>query len=182
MPTGLNRALQVRTADRLRAELTYEQLTGLPAIAALTAVDQRELCEVGGGRLAAVAIKIDTWTVDPADDAGPVQVVPLLTVLEVVKLVDAHIRRTDLLAALSANTLVVLAPGLEPVGGRSLADRLRNLFASRSLEVDGALVYLRVDVGAAYRSLASPAGWTVAKLAAEAESQATETLPIESVA
>jgi hypothetical protein len=188
MPIGLNRALQVRTADRLRAELASEQQTGLPQIAALTAIDQRELCEVGGGRLAAVAVKIDSWMVHPAEEARDVAAVPVLTVREVVELIGAHIRRTDLLAALSASTLIVLAPGLEPVGGRSLADRLRNLFVSRTLDVAGAQVYLRVHVGAAYRSLASPSGWTVAELAALAEmaalteGQASEPRPIESVA
>jgi GGDEF domain-containing protein len=188
MPTGLNRALQVRTADRLRAELAYEQQTGLPQIAALSAGDQRELCEAGGGRLAAVAIKVDSWIIDPAERASHVQAVPVLTVREVVSLVGAHIRRTDLLAALSASTLVVLAPGLEPVGGRSLADRLRNLFVSRTLDVAGEQVYLRVHVGTAYRSLASPSGWTVAELAALAElsalaeGQPTDQPAIESVA
>ena len=45
-------------------------------------------------------------------------------VREVARLMDEHVRRTDLLGWLSAETLLVLAPGIDSVGGRSLAMRL----------------------------------------------------------
>jgi hypothetical protein len=163
MPTGLNRALQVRTADRLRAGLARDELTGLPAVDALSDMDQEEMCEVGGGRLAAVAIRLEPSAVHA------------LALDEVVRLIDEHVRRTDLLAALHAGTLVVLAPGLDPVGGQRLAERLRDLLTNRQAD-------LRVQVGAAYRSAASPQGWTIRALAAEAESHATEALAVESIA
>jgi hypothetical protein len=143
MSNAVNRALQVRAADRMRAALGRDVATGLPAIEDLSEADQRELCDIGGGRLAAVAIRLH----------GPAQV-------DVARLLEEHVRRTDLLGTLGGNLLLLLAPGLDPVGGRSLADRLHVLL----IESD-----VTVSVGAAYRSAASSTGWTTRALAAEAE-------------
>jgi len=173
MPLAMNRALQVRTADRLRAILASDPISGLPMIDALSEQDQRELCDAGSGRLAAVAIRVACF-VD-----GRLQPLDAPTRREVARMVDDHVRRTDLLGVLVSDTLLVLAPGLEPVGGRSLADRLRGLLANRLVEIGGVPVELRVRVGAAFRSAASPPGWTTPALAAEAEVNAN---PIEFVA
>jgi hypothetical protein len=181
MPTGMIRALQVRTADRLRASLVVDSLSGLPAIDALSEADQRELCDVGGGRLAAVAIQV-SWR--PGSDVAEPRVLQLqaLMMREVARLIDDHVRRTDLLGILGADTLLVLAPGLDPLGGRSLADRLRTFLSDRIVEVGGLQVELLVKVGAAFRSAASPPGWTTRALAAEAEIHLSTAQPIESVA
>src|ERR1700736_3228064 len=101
MSIGLNRALQVRTADRLRAKLARDEATGLPIAGALSEADQRELCEVGGGRVAAVAICIDAWTpfeMEPQllHEAGE----RTLVVREVARFVDERVRRTDLVGLL----------------------------------------------------------------------------------
>jgi hypothetical protein len=164
MPTGINRALQVRAANRLRASLARDELSGLPLIGALAADEQRELLEVGGGRLAAIAIRVST---DPASDEveGP-------ALREVARLVDGHVRRTDLLGWLEARTLLLVAPGLEPVFGRSLAERLREVMADFHIEVAGIQVVVNVAVGVAYRSAASPTGWTTGGLLAEADADA----------
>ena len=78
---------------------------------------------------------------------------------------------------------MVLAPGVDPVGGRALAGRLRELFIDRQVELQGHVqLEVRVSVGAAYRSGASRSGWTIRALAAEAELNASEPLAIESVA
>src|ERR1700704_3183165 len=188
MPTGMNRALQVRAADRLRAALTTDALSGLPVIDALSELDQRELCEVGGGRLAAVAIQV-SWrpgalSVRPGAVVGDPPGLPLqsLMVREVARLIDEHVRRTDLLGVLGTDTLLVLAPGLDPLSGRSLADRLRSFLADRMVEAGDAQVELLVKVGPPFRSAASPPGWTTRALAAEAEIHMSSSLPIESVA
>jgi GGDEF domain-containing protein len=183
MSTGLNRALQVRTADRLRAELARDEATGLPLAGALSEVDRRELCEVGGGRVAAVAICIDAWT--------PFKLEPkllhhdgerALVVREVARFVDEHVRRTDLVGWLSAETLLVVAPGIDAIGSRNLAERLQVLLARDSLEIAGMPLALRVRVGAASRSHASPSSWTLSALGAEAELQANEPLSVATVA
>jgi hypothetical protein len=168
VPPGLNRALQVRTADRLRDALMRDAQSDLPRISALSADDQRELCEVGGGRLAAVAIQVE-WLAEaeaPAELEG-------LCIREVGRLMSEHVRRTDLVGSLRHDTLIVLAPGMDPAGGASLCERLRRLLVDRRLEIDGVAVSLRVRVGAAYRSPASPGGWTTHGLAAEAQLHAT---------
>jgi GGDEF domain-containing protein len=178
MPTGMIRALQVRTADRLRASLVVDSLSGLPSIDALSEADQRELCDVGGGRLAAVAIQV-SWR---AVEETRVLQLQALMVREVARLIDDHVRRTDLLGILGTDTLLVLAPGLDPLSGRSLADRLRTFLADRIVEAGGTAVELLVKVGAAFRSAASPPGWTTRALAAEAEIHLSGAPPIESVA
>jgi hypothetical protein len=161
MPMGLNRTLQVRTANRLRADLPRDASSGLPAIGALSELDQRELSEVGGGRLTAVAICV----------------VDSVMVGEVVRVVAAAVRRTDLFGWLNDETLVVLAPGLDPVAGQALADRLRDLFVDHDVEIDGQATSVQVEVGSAHRSGASGTGWTIRALTAEAELQAAAPLP-----
>jgi hypothetical protein len=162
MPSNLNRALQVRTADRLRASLGRDEVHGLPVIDGLSDADQRALCDVGGGRLAAVAIRVSSSADEPRT----------LVAREVSRLVAEHVRRTDLFGALGKETLLILSPGLEPLGGQALAQRLRDLLNQRQMHIGGYRLVLRVQVGAAYRSAASPAGWTAQGLAAEAELQA----------
>jgi len=179
MPTGLNRALQVRTADRLRAELGRDEATGLPIVGSLSEADRRELCDVGGGRVVAVAICVDRWT---PFDALASACQRTMVMREVARLVDENVRRTDLLCWLSAETLVVLAPGIDPVGGRSLAGRLRVTLTRGSVEIAGAPVELQVRVGCASRSHASPSSWTLAALGAEAEFQAREPAAVATVA
>jgi hypothetical protein len=169
MSPGLNRALQVRTADRLRAELPREEATGLPIVGVLSEADRRELCGVGGGQVAAVALCLDAWP----RDLHVVQDLALLA-REAVRLMEEHVRRTDLLGWLNAETLLVLAPGLDIVGARSLAARLLGLLADRQLEIDGKSIELRVRVGCACRSQASAPGWTITTLGAEAQLQASE--------
>ncbi len=175
MPTGLNRALQVRTADRLRAELGRDEATGLPIVGALSEEDRRELCDVGGGRVVAVAICVDGYV--------PVTGIERVIVMrEVARLIDENVRRTDLLGLLAAETLIVLAPGIDAVGGRNLATRLRLMLTRASVEIAATPVELRIRVGCASRSHASPSGWTLAALGAEAEIQAGEPAAIATVA
>ena len=183
MPTGLNRALQVRTADRLRAELVRDEATRLPIVGSLSEVDRRELCDVGGGRVVAVAICVDAWAPFEMelhvlhDDSERA-----LIMREVARLVDENVRRTDLLGWLSAETLIVLAPGIDAVGGRSLAARLHAQLAASHVEIAGIPLELRVRVGCASRSHASPSTWTLSALGAEAELQASEPLSVATVA
>jgi GGDEF domain-containing protein len=182
MPTGLNRALQVRTADRLRAELVRDEATGLPIVGSLSEADRRELCDVGGGRVVAVAICLDAWASlevhvlrDDCDERA-------LVMREVARLVDDNVRRTDLLGWLSAETLIVLAPGIDAVGGRSLAKRLETMLVRSRVEIASTPLELRIRVGSASRSHASPSSWTLAALGAEAEFQASEPAAIATVA
>ena len=150
MPTSLNRALQVRAADRLRDALPRDETTGLPQLGGILEAQQRELCEVGGGRLAAVAITAD-----------------LDSMVEVARLLEPHVRRTDLLGVLDSEALLVLAPGLNPVGGQCLVDRLRDVLLFQQVEA---------SVGIAYRCAASGTAWTTRALAAEAQQHAAEPL------
>jgi GGDEF domain-containing protein len=175
--------MQVRTADRLRAELVRDAATGLPIVGSLSEVDRHELCEVGGGRLVAVAICVDAWAPFEMElhilhDDGE----RALVMREVARLVDENVRRTDLLGWLSAETLIVLAPGIEAVGGRSLAARLEGLLADSQVELAGMPLELRVRVGCASRSHASPSSWTLSALGAEAELQASEPFVVATVA
>ena len=144
MPSGFNRALQVRAANRLRAQLPRQTASGLPLLGGLTQSDQRELCEVGGGRLAAVALRL-------APDA---------VLSEVVGRIGSEVRRTDLLGVVNERLMLLLVPGLDPVGGESLVERLAALLGT-----------LQVEIGVAYRSNASSSGWTAEGLAAEAVAQ-----------
>jgi GGDEF domain-containing protein len=181
MPAHLNRALQVRTADRLRAGLARDELSGLPVVGALSDDDQRELREVGGGRLAAIVFRV-AWVIDAAHSPRPIREVQTLVMGEVARLIDLQVRRTDLLGSLSQDVLVIFAPALDPMSGQSLAERLRELFAGRHLEIGDLRVTVRVKVGVASRSSASPVGWTTQTLAAEAERNASDLPPIASVA
>src|SRR5947209_5286142 len=106
MPISLNRALLVRAADRVRDALPRDETTGLPQVGRLAEAQQRELCDVGGGRLAAVAICAAT-----------------VSLAEVARLLEPHVRRTDLLGVLDSAALMVLAPGLDPVSGQCLVER-----------------------------------------------------------
>jgi hypothetical protein len=181
MPTGLNRALQVRTADRLRAELGRDEATDLPIVGSLSEADRRELCDVGGGRVVAVAICVDGWV--PLElDLRVLGDERALVMREVARLLDENVRRTDLLGWLSADTLIVLSPGIDAVGGRSVAKRLQTTLVRARIEVAGMPLELRIRVGCASRSHASPAGWTLAALGAEAELHANEPSAIATVA
>jgi hypothetical protein len=181
MPARLNRALQVRSAERLRSSLARDDISGLPAVGALSVDDQRELREVGGGRLSAIVFRV-AWVIDPAHYPRPIREVQCLVMSAAARLIDEQVRRTDLLAALSEDAFVILAPALDPMSGQSLVERLRELFASRHLEIDDLQVQLRIKVGVASRSAASPAGWTTQTLAAEAERNASDLPPIAIVA
>jgi GGDEF domain-containing protein len=177
MPTRLNRALQVRTADRLRASLARDEISGLPAAGTLSDTDQLELLEVGGGRIAAVAIYVE-WQIDSVRYARAIHDMHAAVMNAVARIVDERVRRTDLLGSLSDDALVIFAPALDPIGGRSLAQRLRLLFADRLLEIDDVQVQLHVKVGFASRSAASPVGWTTQTLAGEARRNALDVPPI----
>jgi hypothetical protein len=83
---------------------------------------------------------------------------------EVAHLVQDHVRRTDVLLGLAADTLLVLAPGLDAVTGHGLAGRLERLLAERGLEA---------AVGVASRSPASHPDWTPQSLAGEAQQRAS---------
>src|ERR1700682_5209518 len=130
MPTRLNRALQVRTADRLRASLARDEISGLPAVGALSNADDLELREVGGGRVAALVIQVE-WDIDAVRYPRAIHEVHAIVMREVARIVDERVRRTDLLGALSADALVILAPALDAMSGQILAERLRTLFADR---------------------------------------------------
>ncbi len=184
MSTGLNRALQVRTADRLRSELVRDEATGLPIVGALSESDRRELCDVGGGRVVAVAVCIDAWAPFEMeqlhvvhDDDERAQVMR-----EVVRLIEDNVRRTDLLGWLNAETLIVLAPGIDAVGGRCLAARLGVMLTESRVDIAGMPLALRARVGCASRSHASPSSWTLSALGVEAELHAGELLPVSGVA
>jgi GGDEF domain-containing protein len=97
-----------------------------------------------------------------------------LVMREVARLVDDNVRRTDVLGWLSAEVLLLIAPGLDPVGGRSLAARLRTALTRTRIEIAGTPLQLHVRVGCASRSHASPPNWTLTALGAEAEFQASE--------
>jgi len=181
MPARLDRALQVRIADRLRARLARDATTGLPDLGALSGDDQRELCEVGGGRLAAVLMRVH-WTIDAAQHPRAMHEVQPRVMHAVARLVDEQVRRTDLVGSRHAEQLLILAPGLDPLSGQSLAQRLREGLADCRLELGDVRVQVRVSVGCACRSAASPVGWTTQTLADEAERQASDPPPVASVA
>jgi GGDEF domain-containing protein len=181
MPARLDRALQVRTADRLRASLARDESSGLPIVGALSEDDQRELSAVGGGRLAAVVIHVE-WTIDAAAYPRAIEDVRTLVMREVARSVNEHVRHTDLLGSLSADALLILGPGLDRMSGQSLTQRLRALFVESHLEVGDVQVQLRISIGFASRSAASPDGWTTQSLVDEAERNASDPPPIASVA
>jgi GGDEF domain-containing protein len=181
MPPRLDRALQVRTANRLRASLARDEISGRPVLNALADDVQRELRDVGGGRVAALVIHVG-GLVDmvPYPLAG--REVRTLVMREVARLVDEQVRRTDLLGSLGAAALLILAPGLDPMSGQSLAQRLRDLFVNRHFEVGDSQMQLRITVGFASRSATSPVGWTIQTLAEEAERNASDPPPLAVVA
>ncbi|MGI9148397.1 MAG: hypothetical protein ACR2IK_17920 [Chloroflexota bacterium] len=181
MPARLNRALQVRTADRLRASLARDPTSGLPVVDALSDDDERELREVGGGRLAAVVFCIER-VVDRARSSSEVHEGQCLATREAAHLIGGQVRRTDLLGWFAADALVILAPGLDRVSAQALAERLGHLFADRRLAVGDPHAHLRVNIGVAFRSAASPAGWTALTLVQEAERNASNLSSIAIVA
>src|SRR4051794_6325971 len=98
MPSGFNRALQVRVANRLRAQLACDAESGLPLIEGLSEVDQRDLCESGGGRLAAVLIVVTSVTeTQPGDSSRGAP-----GAAELARRISPEVRRTDLLGVLGA--------------------------------------------------------------------------------
>jgi hypothetical protein len=132
----------------------------LPTVDSLSEADAHELREIGDGRLGVVAIV--------APDAA--------TVHAVASLVQADVRGTDLLVTHAEDTLLVVAPGLDPIGGQSLTVRLEALLSA-------ALPETPVVLGAAYRSPLSLHGWHPTHLALEARRRALTTPdPIEHVA
>jgi GGDEF domain-containing protein len=181
MPARLDRALQLRTADRLRATLARDASSGLPIVGALAEDDQLELRTVGGGRLAAVVIRVE-WSIDAVAYPRAIHEVRTLVMREVARIVNEHVRQTDLLGSLSADSLLIFAPGIDRMSGLSLAERLRALFVGRSLELGDVVVQARITIGFASRSTASLAGWTTDALVEEAERNTSEPPPIASVA
>jgi len=177
----LDRALQLRTADRLRASLARDEISGLPLVGALGEDDQRELCQVGGGRLAALVIRV-AWTLDPVASPPDIDAVRTLVMREVARIVNGQVRQTDVLGSLSADALLIFAPGLDRMNGLSLAERLRALFLAGHLAVGGVEVQTRITIGFAARAAASPAGWTTETLVEEAERDSSEPPPIAIVA
>ena len=183
MSTGLNRALLVRTADRLRAELVRDETTGLPIVDELSEADRRELCEVGGGRIAVVAICLEARTTPEAElhvvlDGAE----PGLVVRAVAQFLGTHVRRTDLVCSSNAEALLVVAPGLDAIGGRNLAARLHSLLTDGQLEIASMARELQLRIGFACRSQASASGWTVSALGAEAALHASEPALVTTVA
>jgi hypothetical protein len=155
MSGGFNRALQVRVANRLRTQLASDAASGLPLIDGLSEADQRELCESGGGRLAAVlivAVSVAEAQHDPRSTCG---------LADLAQRIVGEVRRTDILGLLDTRQLLLLAPGLDPLGGQSLLERLNALLGGAVL------------VGIAYRTSAS-ANWTPRVLAAEAAQKSME--------
>jgi hypothetical protein len=149
MSGGFNRALQVRVANRLRAQLAIDPASSLPLIDGLSEADQHDLCESGGGRLAAVLVTLVQATAESA---------------AVAQRIAGEVRRTDILGVLDAGQLLLLSPGLDPVGGQSLVERLYVVLGDE------------VAIGVAYRSGASASGWTLRGLAAEAAQQAQNSM------
>lgn len=139
----LNRPLLVQLADQVRARLG----PGLAEVRALGAEEQQGLCEAGGGRMSVIA---------------------LLFAVPSVGLIEARVRRSDLLLRLGGDTLIVVAPGLDARDGRELAARL-----ARVLDAGG----LEPRVGLAQRSRASCVDWSLEALAAEAASRAVAPQP-----
>jgi hypothetical protein len=78
--------------------------------------------------------------------------------------VDANVRRTDLLVSVDPHTLAILAPGLDPLGGQSLTARLEDVVCA----------HFPAQVGAAYRSPLSTAGWDLAELTHDARRRALD--------
>ena len=156
-----NRALQLRAMDALRKRLveTGDQLaSALPSVDRLAAADASELREMGAGRLGAVAMVVEDASM--LDTAIP--------------LVQSNVRRTDLLVTLADDTLIVLAPGLDPLGGQSLTARLDGLLVER--------LPSPAVVGVAYRSPLSLTGWDISQLADEARRRALSAPePVENV-
>src|SRR5438477_7495197 len=132
MPSGFNRALQVRVANRLRAQLACDELSGLALLGDAGEGDLRELCDVGGGRLGGIAFAFPTS----------------VSAAEIAARIGSEVRRTDLLGLVEAGVALLLVPGLDPVGGQSLVLRLDELLAG-----------LDVGIGVAFRSNVSRAGW-----------------------
>jgi GGDEF domain-containing protein len=168
MPASPSRALQVRTADRLRASLAREALTGLPFASGLSDADQRELDEVGGGRLAAIVFRVESLVGagQSARTAGEVQ---SMVMREAARVIGQQVRRTDLLCSLREDALLLLAPALDRMNADRLAGRLRGLLPDGRLDIGAVQVQLRVKVGVATRGGGS---WTIATLAGEAERNA----------
>jgi hypothetical protein len=151
-----NRALQLRAMEELRQRLAR----ALPSAESLADGDADQLRQMGGGRLGAVGIVVP--------DAGSVHAVA--------RLVEANVRRTDLVLTHAEDTVLVLAPGLDPLGGESLIGRLEPLLSEHLPETP-------VLLGAAYRSRLSLHGWHPSDLAAEARRRAlTSPEDIEQVA
>jgi GGDEF domain-containing protein len=88
---------------------------------------------------------------------------------ELTRLVQSNVRRTDLLVSLGNDTLVVIAPGLDPLGGRGLSERLARLVAEHLSPTDPSPA-----LGVAYRSPLSTARWAPAALAEEARRRAVD--------
>jgi GGDEF domain-containing protein len=181
MPARLDRVLQLRTADRLRASLARDEASGMPIVGVLAEDDERELRQVGGGRLAAVVIHVAS-SIDAVAYPLSIQEVQARVMREVARIVNAHVRQTDVLGSLGANALVILAPGIDRMSGLSLAERLRALFVDGHFELGDVAVQARITVGFASRSAASPAGWTTEALVQEAERNTSEPPPIAIVA
>jgi hypothetical protein len=140
-----NRALQLRAMDGLRQRLGG----ALPSVDRLADSEADQLREMGDGRLGAVAIV--------APDAASVEAVA--------RVVGANVRGTDLLLTHADDTLLVLAPGLEPLGGQSLTARLQAQLSQHLPETP-------VVLGDAYRSPLSLHSWRPSHLAAEARRRA----------
>jgi hypothetical protein len=148
----MNRALQLRAVEALRRRLGCPLPGCLPEVEMLVECDVEQLREIGGGRLGAVAIV--------ASDAASRDAVT--------GLVEANVRGTDLLLTHTDDTLLVLTPGLDPIGGQSLVARLEALLSEQFPHTPAVL-------GAAYRSPLSLHGWRPTDLASEARRRALTT-------
>ncbi len=171
-PDQIHRAVLSRGVQELRARLPLAPMVGIPPVDALDEEAQAQLREIGADRLSCVAAIVRYRIIGGPAGAPVHAALPSLVLAEAASLVHASIRTSDLVLVLAPDTLIVLSPGVEPLGGRTLLGRLEEVLAHRKLKVKQLMIELNPVLASTYRSPSFPTSWDVPSVAQEARRRA----------
>lgn len=151
MPVLATVAFFLMCGDRLNADLArlamLDPLTGVYNRRTLDDLGRRAVADARRAQrpLALLAIDIDHFKQindDFGHEAGD------LALKALVERLQLELRAGDLISRVGGEEFVVVLPGVDETGARSLAERIRSRIGESTFAIDGAHVPLRVSIGA----------------------------------
>lgn len=144
---------------------------GIPSVEAITDQDLGRIRDVGGDRMGCIAVVVRYRIIELTGAPPPGLANAVLA--ETVGVLGEAVRQSDLFVARPPDTLVVLAPGAEPLEGRRLVSRLMALVHRHDAEIKGVQLEIVPAFGAAYRSATPTTSWDIPQMINEARARLT---------